>query len=31
VDSPASGLRPMAGFSECGDEPLGSDATELVS
>jgi hypothetical protein len=30
VDSPGSGHGPLAGCCECGDEPLGSDATELV-
>jgi hypothetical protein len=31
VDSPASGQGPLAGCCECGDEPSGSGATELVS
>jgi hypothetical protein len=31
VDSPCSGQRPVAGCCECGDEPLGSGATGLVS
>jgi hypothetical protein len=30
VDSPVSGLDPLAGCCECGDEPLGSGDTELV-
>jgi hypothetical protein len=30
VDSPGSGQGPMAGCCECGDEPSGSGATELV-
>jgi hypothetical protein len=31
VDSPGSGWGPLAGCCECGDEPSGSGATELVS
>jgi hypothetical protein len=31
VDSAGSGWGPMAGSCEHGDEPLGSDATEVVS
>jgi hypothetical protein len=31
VDSPGSGEGPLPGSSECGDEPSGSGATELVS
>jgi hypothetical protein len=31
VDSPGSGQGPLAGCCECGDEPSGSGATELVS
>jgi hypothetical protein len=31
VDSPGSGQGPVAGCCECGDEPLGSGATELVT
>jgi hypothetical protein len=31
VDSSGSGLGPLAGCCECGDEPSGSGATELVS
>jgi hypothetical protein len=31
VDSRGSGYGPLAGCCECGDEPLGSGATELVS
>jgi hypothetical protein len=31
VDSPGSGYGPLAGCCECGDEPSGSGATELVS
>jgi hypothetical protein len=31
VDSPGSGQGPVAGCCECGDEPSGSGATELVS
>jgi hypothetical protein len=31
VDSPGSGQGPLAGSRECGDEPSGSGATELVS
>jgi hypothetical protein len=31
LDSTGSGQRPMAGCCECGDEPSGSCATELVS
>jgi hypothetical protein len=30
VDSPGSGQGPLAGCCECGDEPSGSGATELV-
>jgi hypothetical protein len=30
-DSTVSGQGPVAGCCECGDEPLGSCATELVS
>jgi hypothetical protein len=30
VDSPGSGWGSLAGFCECGDEPSGSGATELV-
>jgi hypothetical protein len=30
VDSRGSGLGPVAGCCEYGDEPLGSGATELV-
>jgi hypothetical protein len=30
VDSPASGQGPMVGCCECGDEPSGFGATELV-
>jgi hypothetical protein len=30
VGSPGSGQGPLAGCCECGDEPLGSGATELV-
>jgi hypothetical protein len=30
VDESGSGLGSLAGSCECGDEPLGSDATELV-
>jgi hypothetical protein len=30
-DSTGSGQRPVAGCCECGDEPSGSCATELVS
>jgi hypothetical protein len=30
VDSPGSGQGPVAGCCECGDEPPGSGATELV-
>jgi hypothetical protein len=30
VDSPGSGCGPLAGCCECGDEPSGSGATELV-
>jgi hypothetical protein len=29
--SPGSGYGPLAGSCECGDEPSGSGATELVS
>jgi hypothetical protein len=31
LDSTGSGQGPVAGCSECGDEPSGSCATELVS
>jgi hypothetical protein len=31
LDSTSSGQGPVAGCCECGDEPLGSCATELVS
>jgi hypothetical protein len=31
VDSPGSGEGPLAGCCECGDEPSGSAATELIS
>jgi hypothetical protein len=31
LDSTGSGLGPVAGCCECGDEPSGSCATELVS
>jgi hypothetical protein len=31
VDSPGSGYGLLAGSFECGDEPLGSGATELIS
>jgi hypothetical protein len=31
VDSPGSGQGPVASCCECGDEPSGSGATELVS
>jgi hypothetical protein len=31
VDSPGSGQGSLAGCCECGDEPSGSGATELVS
>jgi hypothetical protein len=31
LDSTGSGQRPVAGCCECGDEPSGSCATELVS
>jgi hypothetical protein len=31
VDSPGSGYGPLAGCCECGDEPSGSGATDLVS
>jgi hypothetical protein len=31
LDSTVSGQGPMAGCCECGDEPSGSCATELVS
>jgi hypothetical protein len=31
VDSPGSREGPLAGCCECGDEPSGSGATELVS
>jgi hypothetical protein len=31
VVSPDSGYGPLAGCCECGDEPSGSGATELVS
>jgi hypothetical protein len=30
LDSTGSGQRPVAGCGECGDEPSGSCATELV-
>jgi hypothetical protein len=30
VDSPGSGQGPLAGCCECGDEPSGSGATQLV-
>jgi hypothetical protein len=30
MDSPGSGLGPLAGCCECGDEPSGSGASELV-
>jgi hypothetical protein len=30
-DSPGSGQGSLAGCCECGDEPLGSGTTELVS
>jgi hypothetical protein len=30
LDSTGSGQRPVAGCCECGDEPSGSCATELV-
>jgi hypothetical protein len=30
VDSPGSGQESVAGCCECGDEPSGSSATELV-
>jgi hypothetical protein len=30
VDSPGSGSELLAGCCECGDEPSGSGATELV-
>jgi hypothetical protein len=30
VESPGSGEGPLAGCCECGDEPSGSGATELV-
>jgi hypothetical protein len=30
VDSPGSGWGPVAGSRECGDDTLGSGATELV-
>jgi hypothetical protein len=30
VDSPGSGQGPLAGCCECGDEPSGSGAIELV-
>jgi hypothetical protein len=30
VDSPVSGYGPLVGCCECGDEPSGSGATELV-
>jgi hypothetical protein len=30
VDSTGSGWGPLAGCCECGDEPSGSGATELV-
>jgi hypothetical protein len=31
VNSPGSGKGPLAGCRECGDKPLGSGATDLVS
>jgi hypothetical protein len=31
LDSTVSGQGPMEGYCECGDEPSGSCATELVS
>jgi hypothetical protein len=31
VDSAGSGRGPLAGCCECGDEPSGSGAAELVS
>jgi hypothetical protein len=31
LDSTVSGQGPVAGCGECGDEPSGSCATELVS
>jgi hypothetical protein len=31
VDSPGSGWGSLAGSCECGDEPPGSGATELVA
>jgi hypothetical protein len=31
VDSPGSGYGPLAGCCECGDEPSGSGAKELVA
>jgi hypothetical protein len=31
LDSTGSGQGPVAGYGECGDEPSGSCATELVS
>jgi hypothetical protein len=31
LDSTVSGQEPVAGCCECGDEPSGSCATELVS
>jgi hypothetical protein len=31
VDSPGSGYGSLAGCCECGDEPSGSGATELIS
>jgi hypothetical protein len=31
VDSIGSGQEPVAGSCKCGDEPLGSEATELVN
>jgi hypothetical protein len=30
VDSPGSGYGPLAGYCECGDEPSGSGATDLL-
>jgi hypothetical protein len=30
LDSTGSGQGPVAGYCECGDEPSGSCATELV-
>jgi hypothetical protein len=30
MDSPGSGYGPLVGSCECGDEPSGSGATELV-